>query len=117
MIGKIHFGHFVFELKGLVGDWDPSSSKGVYAITYIPDPVNEPNDHTPLYFGQTKNFDNRQIGPGHDGYDCAKRLIGDKPLYISIYEVSTEHIRNHIEDLLIANNDPPCNKTNSTHSA
>ena len=107
---QVKFGNFVFDVEGLVDSWDPSSLEGVYAITYIPYPITKPDDHVPLYFGQTGNFRDRRIGSGHDGYNCAKRQVGNKPLYICTLKVEHDDMRMLIENLLRKKIKTPCNK-------
>ena len=58
---SINWNDYDFEPIEPLDTWNPPSYGGIYAITYIRDPVNNPKTHTILYFGETGNFPNASM--------------------------------------------------------
>lgn len=87
------------------------NSSGLYAIMIKPDPTNEPNTYTIIYFGETENFEER-LTSSHHKYDCWNQRIGsDGEIYYGLHIMpnSTEEQRRELEGLLIEKHNPICN--------
>ena len=105
---SINWNDYDFEPIEPLDTWNPPPYGGIYAITYIRDPVNNPKTHTILYFGETGNFSKRFDG-SHEKHDCWKRNSDGKDLYVSIHRDDSEDSRKAKEKKLIESRKPPCN--------
>ena len=86
-----------------------SSHGGIYIITCVYDPVNNPKRHTPLYFGQAGNIEER-VTQHHEKYKCWKIFSSSKKLYIRTHQDDNEISRKRKESEMLRNYKPVCNK-------
>ena len=92
-------------------DWTPPSYGGIYAISYIGSANYDTGRHTILYIGQTGNFSDRPVSPGHDKYDCCKRQSNQAKLYVRIHRDDDGFSRILKESELVNRYKPVCNST------
>ena len=95
-------------------NWKPPFRAAVYAIMMKPNPRNKPDTYRILYFGQSSNLSERGFFRSHQKYICCIDEAGDESnLYIGIYLMpnSSEEERNEIEDKLIYEYQPVCNRS------
>ena len=105
---SINWGDYKFEKIEPFDTWIPPSYGGIYAITCISDPVNKPNVHTRLYFGETGNFAKR-VTINHEKYRCWKLFSTQKKMYVSIHKDDDDDSRKRKERELIRTRYTPCN--------
>lgn len=106
----INWGNLKFEPIEQLSTWDPPTFGGIYAITFKKDPVNKPEEHTVLYFGETNNFAKRGINDTHHKYICWKSHAKQSELYVSVASVFTDSMRKNGEEQLISKYKPVCNE-------
>ena len=67
------------------------------------------SDYDALYIGQTKSFRDRLV-QGHSHWECANRQ-GCNSIGILVLPDSSRNDREEIENDIIGEEEPPCNKT------
>jgi len=96
-----------------ISRWDPPFRAAIYAIMIKPEPINKPNIYTIIYFGESGNLSERGFYKSHHAYNCWIREAGNESnLFIGIHTIpnSTEEERLKIEQQLISEYNPTCNK-------
>lgn len=109
----ITWGDITFDGPYSVTDWEPPYRAAVYAIMMKPDPTNKPTTYRILYFGESSNLSERGFWRSHHKYQCFIDNAGSESnIYIGIYRMpnSTEEERRAVEQKLIAQYNPVCNR-------
>ena len=88
--------------------WKPQSYGGIYVITCVRDPVDNPEKHTLLYYGQAGNIAER-VTKHHEKYNCWKTFSNSKKLYIRIHPDNDEISRKRKESAMLRKYRPICN--------
>ncbi len=110
------YGSYQFTSFISFSNWNPKNVQGLYALAHQTGTDNNTTYYKTLYFGQTKNFNNREWSE-HKGVKCClNKLPEGRKLRIAIYETPnwTEEQRKKLETQLIKSNNPSCNKMLST---
>ncbi len=107
----IIFDNHEFSKPRRIADWEPPKAAGLYVILK-PDLSISPIPLSPIYFGQTSNFAERDLLKSHDIHNCIKEAQQDEAIFIAIYIMlgSIEEERKTMEAELIAKYQPFCNK-------
>ena len=108
---NIIFGEYEFSEPTRIAKWEPPKAQGLYVILK-PDLSSSPIPLKPIYFGQTRNFAERDFLKSHEKYkDWIREVIEEEQIFIAIYLMlgSTEEERKTMEAELIAKYQPVCN--------
>ena len=109
----ITWGGIKFDGPYPATNWEPPYRAAVYAIMMKPDHENKPTTYRILYFGESGNLSERGFWKSHHKYQCFISNAGsDSNIYIGIYKMpnSTEDERKVVEEKLITQYGPICNK-------
>ena len=68
----------------LLSGWHAPRAGGIYAISHIVEDADGSRVHSVLYFGQSSDLSSRNIGPGHEKYECWESHA-DGSLYVSVH--------------------------------
>ncbi|MCK5283257.1 MAG: hypothetical protein KAK00_07650 [Nanoarchaeota archaeon] len=93
-----------------IKDWDPPNRAAVYTIMKGAD---KEGYYSILYFGESENLSERGFYKSHHAYPCWINKAGsDSNLFIGIYLMpnSTREERREVEQSLISDYNPDCNK-------
>lgn len=104
----ITWGNYTFSTPVRLTTWIPQSVPGVYAIS-----VRRNDSFSPIYFGETEDLAARGINNTHHAYDCWLSETGsEQDIYVSVHPManSTESDRRRVEDSLITQYNPVCNR-------
>ena len=105
-------GYF-FEGPRLLGGWTPPERPGVYAILYLPDQENKPQEYAVIYVGQSENLAKEGFPFKHPRAHCWTQRSGSKwKVHICTLDVpgATASHREMIVQELAAIYDPHCNE-------
>jgi len=101
-----------FTKEGSLSEWDPPKNSGVYVIAYREDPTAQSTTYTPIYVGESENFDDRGFS-SHHKRECWLKLVNnnEKRLAVYLYAMpnSTAEERRKIEDEVKKIRSPSCN--------
>ena len=92
----------------LLSGWHAPRAGGIYAISHIVENADGLRVHRVLYFGQSSDLSSRNIGPGHEEYECWKSRA-DGPLYVSVHPEPDYDRRLDKERDLVEACKPGCN--------
>lgn len=88
--------------------WQAPQAGGIYAISHIVEKNDGSRVHSVLYFGLSRDLSSRNIGPGHERYECWKSNA-DGPLYVSVHLEGDHDLRRDKERDLVEACKPACN--------
>jgi len=109
---SINYSSYHFTDPVSAASWDPPYRSGIYAIL-TPDSSIKPKPYRVLYFGESENMSDRGFWKGHHRYRCfISEAASESNLNIAVYLMpnSTSEERRKIEQKLVNDYDPPCNR-------
>lgn len=100
------------EFKGpdLISRWEPPHRAAVYVIMTV---GTKPGYYKLLYVGESENLSERGFFRSHHAYDCwVRHTRSESKLFVGVHLMpnSTIEERGKIENQLVADYNPPCNK-------
>ena len=101
-----------FTKQGNLSEWDPPENAGVYVIAYREDPKKQPNTYTPIYVGESEDFEDRGFS-NHHKRECWLKHVNNNEkrlaVYLYVMPNSTAEERRKIESEVIRIRNPTCN--------
>jgi hypothetical protein len=109
---NIEFGNRLFDGPYLLKEWNPLNFPAIYVIMMRPDPKNERDTYSVLYFCESSEFSEIESYPDHPKYKCWFKKAGFKSnIYIGAHLMpnSSFEKRKLLKNVLVGFYKPVCN--------